>query len=63
MTITITPPILGRFADMAAGAPELWKKFDAPALAARETALGPHCFGCTTVAGSSCGGAMGKFPS
>jgi radical SAM/Cys-rich protein len=33
--------------------------FDAPALVAREIALGPHCFGCTAGAGSSCGGALG----
>jgi hypothetical protein len=34
--------------------------FDAAALAAREIALGPHCFGCTAGAGSSCGGAIGR---
>jgi radical SAM/Cys-rich protein len=33
--------------------------FDPAALAAREIALGPHCFGCTAGAGSSCGGAIG----
>ena len=31
--------------------------FDLEALTAREVALGPHCFGCTAGAGSSCGGA------
>lgn len=31
--------------------------FDATALARREVVLGPHCFGCTAGAGSSCGGA------
>jgi radical SAM/Cys-rich protein len=31
--------------------------FDAEALVARTIALGPHCFGCTAGAGSSCGGA------
>ena len=31
--------------------------FDAAALAGREIVLGPHCFGCTAGAGSSCGGA------
>jgi radical SAM/Cys-rich protein len=31
--------------------------FDTPILAMREIALGPHCFGCTAGAGSSCGGA------
>jgi radical SAM/Cys-rich protein len=30
---------------------------DLAALAEREIALGPHCFGCTAGAGSSCGGA------
>ena len=29
-----------------------------PALAGRTIALGPHCFGCTAGAGSSCGGAV-----
>jgi radical SAM/Cys-rich protein len=32
--------------------------FDTPALALREIALGPHCFGCTAGGGSSCGGAI-----
>lgn len=31
--------------------------FDPAALDAREIVLGPHCFGCTAGAGSSCGGA------
>lgn len=31
--------------------------FDVAALAGREIVLGPHCFGCTAGAGSSCGGA------
>ncbi|HLL45225.1 MAG TPA: arsenosugar biosynthesis radical SAM (seleno)protein ArsS [Longimicrobiaceae bacterium] len=31
--------------------------FDMAALAGREIVLGPHCFGCTAGAGSSCGGA------
>lgn len=31
--------------------------FDLAALASREIVLGPHCFGCTAGAGSSCGGA------
>ncbi len=31
--------------------------FDPEALAGREIVLGPHCFGCTAGAGSSCGGA------
>jgi radical SAM/Cys-rich protein len=31
--------------------------FDPAALAKREIVLGPHCFGCTAGAGSSCGGA------
>lgn len=33
--------------------------FDPASLGAREIALGPHCFGCTAGAGSSCGGAIG----
>jgi radical SAM/Cys-rich protein len=33
--------------------------FDPAELATREIALGPHCFGCTAGAGSSCGGAIG----
>jgi radical SAM/Cys-rich protein len=33
--------------------------FDSDALGVREIALGPHCFGCTAGAGSSCGGAIG----
>jgi radical SAM/Cys-rich protein len=31
--------------------------FDPVVLGTREIALGPHCFGCTAGAGSSCGGA------
>ena len=31
--------------------------FDVAALSAREIVVGPHCFGCTAGAGSSCGGA------
>jgi radical SAM/Cys-rich protein len=34
------------------------RDFDPVALAAREIAVGPHCFGCTAGAGSSCGGAV-----
>jgi radical SAM/Cys-rich protein len=34
-------------------------QFDGSTLAAREIALGAHCFGCTAGAGSSCGGAIG----
>jgi radical SAM/Cys-rich protein len=37
--------------------------FDAATLATREIALGPHCFGCTAGAGSSCGGATSLTPS
>ena len=33
-------------------------EFDAATLGARNIALGPHCFGCTAGAGSSCGGAI-----
>jgi hypothetical protein len=31
--------------------------FDLDALSRRDIVLGPHCFGCTAGAGSSCGGA------
>jgi radical SAM/Cys-rich protein len=34
------------------------RDFDPVALAEREIAVGPHCFGCTAGAGSSCGGAV-----
>jgi radical SAM/Cys-rich protein len=33
-------------------------EFEAHALAGREIAVAPHCFGCTAGAGSSCGGAL-----
>jgi radical SAM/Cys-rich protein len=39
------------------GVPRTIFDFDADALARREVVLGPHCFGCTAGAGSSCGGA------
>jgi radical SAM/Cys-rich protein len=38
-------------------APRTVFDFDFRALAEREIVLGPHCFGCTAGAGSSCGGA------
>ena len=34
------------------------RDFDPAALARRAIAVGPHCFGCTAGAGSSCGGAV-----
>jgi radical SAM/Cys-rich protein len=34
------------------------RDFDAAALDARSIVVGPHCFGCTAGAGSSCGGAV-----
>jgi radical SAM/Cys-rich protein len=34
------------------------RDFDPAVLHAREIAVGPHCFGCTAGAGSSCGGAV-----
>ena len=40
-----------------AAAPRTVFDFDLGALAGREIVLGPHCFGCTAGAGSSCGGA------
>ena len=33
------------------------RDFDAALLTGREIVVGPHCFGCTAGAGSSCGGA------
>ena len=33
------------------------RDFDAALLSARDVVVGPHCFGCTAGAGSSCGGA------
>ncbi|MDP9348168.1 MAG: arsenosugar biosynthesis radical SAM protein ArsS [Gemmatimonadota bacterium] len=39
-------------------APRTIFDFDLEALARREIVLGPHCFGCTAGAGSSCGGAV-----
>ncbi len=40
-----------------ADAPRTVFDFDPAALDTREIVLGPHCFGCTAGAGSSCGGA------
>jgi radical SAM/Cys-rich protein len=40
-----------------AAAPRTVFDFDLDALAGREIVVGPHCFGCTAGAGSSCGGA------
>ena len=34
------------------------RDFDPARLAARPIVTGPHCFGCTAGAGSSCGGAV-----
>ena len=42
---------------VAPGAPRTIFEFDAATLASRRIATGPHCFGCTAGAGSSCGGA------
>ena len=36
----------------------IWDVEDLSALAGRSIATGPHCFGCTAGAGSSCGGAI-----
>jgi radical SAM/Cys-rich protein len=41
-----------------AGLPLTIREFDPARLRARTIALGPHCFGCTAGAGSSCGGAV-----
>jgi radical SAM/Cys-rich protein len=40
------------------GLPRDIRDFDPARLARRRIALGPHCFGCTAGAGSSCGGAV-----
>lgn len=40
------------------GVPRNIAQFDAAALHNREIVLGPHCYGCTAGAGSSCGGAV-----
>lgn len=42
---------------VASALPQTIFNFDVSALANREIVLGPHCFGCTAGAGSSCGGA------
>ena len=42
---------------VADGAPQHLRDFDLPSLARRRIVTGPHCFGCTAGAGSSCGGA------
>jgi len=43
---------------VVAGAPGDIRDFDAAALEGREIVTGPHCFGCTAGAGSSCTGAV-----
>ena len=45
---------------LAPGVPRTIFDFDAESLAARRIAVGPHCFGCTAGAGSSCGGTTTK---
>jgi radical SAM/Cys-rich protein len=42
-----------------AAVPRTIFEFEPVALAERAIAVGPHCFGCTAGAGSSCGGAIG----
>jgi radical SAM/Cys-rich protein len=42
------------------GAPAHVRDFDPARLAARRIATGPHCYGCTAGAGSSCGGATAR---
>jgi radical SAM/Cys-rich protein len=39
------------------GAPSAMRDFDFESLMTREIMTGPHCYGCTAGAGSSCGGA------
>ena len=43
---------------LGAALPRRIQDFDAVRLAGRTIALGPHCFGCTAGAGSSCGGSL-----
>ena len=43
---------------VASGAPSTIFEAERDALERREIAVGPHCFGCTAGAGSSCGGAV-----
>jgi radical SAM/Cys-rich protein len=43
---------------LEAGLPRTILEFERSALDFRPIALGPHCFGCTAGAGSSCGGAI-----
>jgi radical SAM/Cys-rich protein len=43
---------------VAPGVPETIHEFDRALLDEREIVLGPHCYGCTAGAGSSCGGAV-----
>ena len=43
---------------VAGALPRTIHDFEAAALAGRPIAVGPHCFGCTAGAGSSCGGAL-----
>jgi radical SAM/Cys-rich protein len=43
---------------LGAGPKSVWDLADARGLDGREIAVGPHCFGCTAGAGSSCGGAL-----
>jgi radical SAM/Cys-rich protein len=44
--------------EVAAAAPRHIRDFDLAALTARPIVVGPHCFGCTAGAGSSCGGSI-----
>lgn len=43
---------------LARGLPSHIRDFDASLLAARRVVVGPHCFGCTAGAGSSCRGSV-----
>jgi radical SAM/Cys-rich protein len=43
---------------LGGGARDLWQLADSAALEGEPIATGPHCFGCTAGAGSSCGGAL-----
>ena len=44
--------------ETTAGSPRTIFEVNAATLEGRPLAVGPHCFGCTAGAGSSCGGAV-----
>jgi radical SAM/Cys-rich protein len=48
---------------LGAGPTSVWDLGDARGLDGQPVAVGPHCFGCTAGAGSSCGGALAPRPA